>query len=156
MPDSIPDLPPCYLQFLERPASLDLNLLRYLHSAGDLEQLEAYWADWYWLNDLESNSDTLLVFDFGPDNYLLPFMLDDGFFPGAVHGKYAVWNDGRWLCGGEIDHYSIEDLEIQSDWDEKSVREYLIQDFQGQFWKVVSDSLHVPISPAVPAPLRSR
>jgi hypothetical protein len=36
------------------------------------------------------------------------------------------------------------------------VREYLIQDFQGQFWKVVSDSLHVPISPAVPAPLRSR
>jgi hypothetical protein len=105
------------------------------------EQMEAYWRDWSWINRPDSAARKWLFFDFGQEGKMLPFLFEDGFFPGAVSGWAGLWQDGEWLCISRIEHYSVQDFESESNKMEKEdLAESLFEDFQIQFWTVVRDT----------------
>jgi hypothetical protein len=155
-PDSLKTITNCDSLAIHPQSFIDLNFYHYLNRVTEEEALEAYWADWHWLNYISDEVSTFMLFDFGEDNYLMPFLLDDGFFPGAVSGVYAVYQNEKCLCAETFDHYSTADIEVPSGVGESETIKILQRDFQQQFWRVLSDSVGRNIRPPIPSYLQSR
>ncbi len=147
LPDSIPTADNFCSGDISPKGSIDLTLINYIAKGADAEGLEAYWQDWSWMNsNVEADNDQILLFDFGEEGKLLPFLMEDGFFPGVVSGRYGVWSGSDWLCMGTLAFYDTANMDIPTTLNtDKARRIYLKEQFIDQFWLAVQDSLNIEL-----------